>query len=1283
MIEGDLFSNHSKDVSKPQIMLVDGDARQQALDISRSICVTAPAGSGKTELLTQRMLKLLAVVDHPEAILAITFTRKAAAEMRERLLDALQLGLDPKEPVESHKKQTWQLARAVLEKNNTAQWDLLNNPARLRLQTIDSLCQSIASDLPVLSELGAKLKPVDDPSGLYRQAIDAFLAELEDNSEIATVISQVLMHLDNNVARLYKLFIDMLPLRDQWLGHAASYQGNDDTRYSLEQTLQRWIEQELAAGRALLHGIEGELCACADFAGSQLQKMPAESAASGIGVLAGINQLPSADFEQHGQWAAIIELLCTKEGKLRKKVDKRQGFPAKTATKDKALAAEYEQRKRAMMELLALAKEIPDITDSLAIVAGLPFAGYEDRHWQILEPLTICLVRAYAHLRLVFGKTGQCDYNEITDSALRALTSADADIIPDDQQQAADLFDTATAIAYKWNQNISHILVDEFQDTAVSQFDLLKALSAEWHQENLTGDKPTKTLFVVGDGMQSIYGFRAAKVGLFLTAKQNGIGDLPLHAVELVQNFRSTKQVVDWNNRHFDNAFPAKVDISRGAVPYSKAQSIQSLTDDADTENHSLNDNSCQLLICTGDDARLTEAECIVKSIQTQHADKPQVSIAILVRFRSHLAEVIPALNEAGIAWQGLDIDPLKNREVIMDCLSLARALLNPVDNIAWLALLRGPWCGLSLVDLQTLVDATTSNNSRPSFNGLVNYLLEPDSNSEIVKLLNQNSDQANAHSTLSNEAYRRLQIFADKIAMLWSKRGRKPLRQWLESGWQQLNGPLLASFSYDGDDIGSVQAFFDLLEKLEQECLANGSVFSLAILEQSIERLYTPAAATDANVDISDAVKDCDKANAVAAVQIMTIHKSKGLEFDSVIIPCLDRVGPSDDKPLLSWNEHLFSDGDAGLVLCPIQASSVYDYDQADKELSDFTANGKSTGPAINDSLYQFLRDENKRVSNYESARLLYVAATRAKSRLLLLAHLDTDDNEQLKSPLQNALLSRLWTTVKDEAIIVSGEVTGELDSADISEPNYPLLKRLRLPVLNSLEDYRQRKAERIRLSSAEEQSQLADKENIGDDGKDNSTASLVGTCVHEILERIAKDGLQQWRSQINKVNDSVNSPWYFRLIQLGVAQEDIEQALALVNKAVETVLNSDNASWLFDANHQHARNEWALSSVGFNGSLHNNTDAISATKVMRYIIDRSFIDADNQRWIIDYKVTAPDDNTSVEDFIEQQKQRYQAQLTNYKQLVIQLDKTENPDVTVSKCALYLPLIDTLVELA
>ena len=97
---------------------VDQDARDQALDISQSICVTAPAGSGKTELLTQRLLKLLAVSETPEQVLAITFTRKAAAEMRERVVDALILGAEAEPPTEAHKVLTWQLAQAALANSN-------------------------------------------------------------------------------------------------------------------------------------------------------------------------------------------------------------------------------------------------------------------------------------------------------------------------------------------------------------------------------------------------------------------------------------------------------------------------------------------------------------------------------------------------------------------------------------------------------------------------------------------------------------------------------------------------------------------------------------------------------------------------------------------------------------------------------------------------------------------------------------------------------------------------------------------------------------------------------------------------------------------------------------------------------------------------------------------------------------------------------------------------------------------------------------------------------------
>ena len=121
-----------------ELLQADVAARTRALDIGQSFIVQAPAGSGKTELLIQRYLRLLSSVDAPEEVLAITFTRKAALEMQMRVLVALQNAVDGVAVESDHEQRTRELASAALERDDLKGWQLVSSPGRMRIETIDA-----------------------------------------------------------------------------------------------------------------------------------------------------------------------------------------------------------------------------------------------------------------------------------------------------------------------------------------------------------------------------------------------------------------------------------------------------------------------------------------------------------------------------------------------------------------------------------------------------------------------------------------------------------------------------------------------------------------------------------------------------------------------------------------------------------------------------------------------------------------------------------------------------------------------------------------------------------------------------------------------------------------------------------------------------------------------------------------------------------------------------------------------------------------------------------------
>ncbi|MGR8918935.1 MAG: UvrD-helicase domain-containing protein, partial [Gammaproteobacteria bacterium] len=248
----------------------DAAARRRALDPARSFAVRAPAGSGKTTLLTQRFLGLLAVVEHPEQIVAITFTRKAAEEMRRRILDALALADGPA-PEDDFSRGTWTLARAAAGVDRERSWQLRRHPGRLRIMTIDALCQMLVRQMPVTAGMAGPLAVVEDARQIYREAARDALSAIAGRAADRRRVASLLAHLDNDWGKLEGLLADMLGRREQWLPALAG--GADGSL--LERARAALVDAELArAGAALSGALMDELVTLLDYADQQRGQAP-------------------------------------------------------------------------------------------------------------------------------------------------------------------------------------------------------------------------------------------------------------------------------------------------------------------------------------------------------------------------------------------------------------------------------------------------------------------------------------------------------------------------------------------------------------------------------------------------------------------------------------------------------------------------------------------------------------------------------------------------------------------------------------------------------------------------------------------------------------------------------------------------------------------------------------------------------------------------------------------------------------------------------------------------
>lgn len=1108
--------------------VVDQQNRLLAIDPTRSFCVSAPAGSGKTELLTQRLLALLARVARPEQVLAITFTRKAASEMGSRVIEKLEEARESVPIRFPHEATTRELALSLLSHAQRLDWQL--DESTLNIRTIDSFCHEITRQMPVVSGVGGVTEPLDDATALYEGAVGQLLSQAGDQGEVGTALRLLLSQFDNHWVKVRELLVSLLARRGDWAPHVGQHHDPSGAETILIETVTDLVCRRLHAAKARLADHFTELCQVLNEAREVLE-LPPMSLATDIQALA--------------DWRAMVGALLTTSGDWRKSggVSIRQGF---------------EKNSHAKQRFIALLSDISNDNQLRALlteIRNLPEVHPDGKGWQLVVTISTLLPVLQAHLLLMFQQAGVVDHTHI------ALAACDA-LGPDDNP---------SSVAERLDYQIEHILVDEFQDTAHSQAELLRRLTRDWSDHNAAGGDP-RTLFVVGDAMQSIYGFRYADVALFMRVQATGLSGLELTPLTLTQNFRSRPALVNWVNNAFAALMGEQEDLNKGSVKHVTASATREPCAAGGEEGVRVD-----LFTGTGSTKEAANIADIITTLRETH---PEASIAILVRARSHAGEIIAALAERRIPFDGDALQSLAEQTIVKDLLSLCRWLENPADNVSALALMRSPWAGLTLKSLALLLG---SDEDRP-FN-----LLE--------------LGDGDGASALAEDERHRLLTLISTLHWADSTRDRLALPIWIEQIWLRLGGPATAR----PEELQNVRLFFDALRRAE----ASG-------IGLNADRIVD---------DLNSGSLDGTALS--GSVRVLTLHKAKGLEFDYVFLPALQKLPRANARELLRWHWHE-GPSSAGLLIA------------ADDQ--------EKNAP----TLYNYLNWLQKEKLQEELKRLLYVGITRAREQVFLSGTVKLEAGNSDGMAPAGSLLSLLQHNMNNAVMhnaaadVAPSEKTLGVtaERPDVAPPLYRIATTALPPHIAKPMSRR-----RDGLMRSQDPTETL--------GADNAAERSLGIITHRILERLGT-GLSPLPSELT---DEIMAWIRFNVLRANLtpsAAEHIESACA---KLIANTLTCPTGRWLL-SNHPEAHSELQIARVE-NG------------EVRQYVIDRTFFDQKERvRWVVDYKTSRPSAEEDVQRFTSRELMTYRTQLDTYAALLRNHEWDE--DVPI-KTALYFPAIQVL----
>lgn len=813
-------------------MLSDYTQREEALDISKSFIIQAPAGSGKTELLAKRYLKLLSVCNNPENILVITFTKKATAEIKERIIQSLEMS----KPSSEYKQQTFELAQQVIKRSDELGWNILQNYQRLNILTIDGLCNKIVNNYPQHNDFTHK-STLDEAKSqeFYERSAKNTLLEINTHNSVKNLFASV----DVNSESFIKVVAKMLSIRDKWITKLF-----DDTTINItiikrcvKQINQEYLQKINALSLENLGNNFINLCATSSGF-SHIKKIP--TTVKG--------------------WQDLKQLLFTNKNTLRARF---KGFTKKNIENTVRFEEIVHNFSPEFVALLHAVEHLPD----------------ENINTEFLKDIATVLFIANTHLQHQFDTHNATDFIQI---ALQANLALSGNI---------ETTDTISDIALTLDYNIEHILLDEFQDTSYTQLELLESLTQHWEKRS------GRTLFLVGDPMQAIYGFRGGEVGVFLQVWNTGLTNISLHNLTLTQNFRSTSSVVDANNDIFQTVFAGGDTIDGEDIVFTNSFAEQSDTKQA------------LHIYPFGGNSKTLQAEQVLEIVQRHMQENPHKEIAILSSARVSFIEIIECFNANNIEFEAVKNVNLANNIWTLELLALVQILLNSENKLAWCSWLRSAKIGLTLDEILEI-----SNGA----GGILQNLKHSES----------------PRADMVYQVFNRIFVNYSSFTM------------------SEIFLEVIENFDFYTNISDTQQIILNKFYEIIVLCEAENN-FSEDYILQKLGKLYEPSKSSN--------------------VKLMTIHESKGLEFDVVILPYLEKQ-PRGLEPELIYLQ----------------------------EFKDF---GMLLATKADEKNYTYLQNKEKQNVFNERKRLLYVAMTRAKEQIHLLGSV-----AEGKTPHSNSLLHLLW---------------------------------------------------------------------------------------------------------------------------------------------------------------------------------------------------------------------------------------------------------------------------------